>query len=96
MIDNFASQAAQDVFDGNNSREARSIPLMLHAKARRRLDQLNAAANIETLMIPPSNKLSKLKGNLKDFWRIKIDKQWAIIFMCDNGKAFNVDIIDYH
>lgn len=50
-------------------------------KARRLLDQLNAATVIETLKIPPSNKLSKLTGDLKEFWRIKIDKQWAIVFM---------------
>ena len=96
MIENFASQMAEDIFDGINSRYARQFPMALHEKVRRRLDQLNAATMIETLRIPPSNKLAKLEGDLKDFWRIKIDKQWAIIFMWDAGMAFNVDIIDYH
>jgi proteic killer suppression protein len=96
MIANFASQMAEDIFNGTNSRYARNLPISLHAKARRLLDQLNAVTVIETLRVPPSNKLAKLSGDLKDFWRIKIDKQWAIIFMWDNGTAFNVDIIDYH
>jgi proteic killer suppression protein len=96
MIMNFASQMAQDIFDGTNSRYSRRLPMSLHGKAQRLLDQLNAATKIETLRVPPSNKLFKLTGDLKDFWRIKIDKQWAIVFMWDAGKAFNVDIIDYH
>ena len=47
-------------------------------------------------MIPPSNKLKKLTGNLSKFGRIKIDKQWAIIFKWNNGITFDVDIVDYH
>jgi len=96
MIVNFGSQMAQDIFDGTNSRYARALPMALHAKARRLLDQLNAASIIDTLRVPSSNKLSKLTGDLKGFWRIKIDKQWAIVFTWDTGKAYDVDIIDYH
>lgn len=96
MIENFASQMAEDIFNGSNSRYARMLPMSLHKKTQRLLDQLNAATRVETLKVPPNNKLMKLTGDLKDFWRIKIDKQWAIIFMWDAGQAFNVDIIDYH
>jgi proteic killer suppression protein len=96
MIENFASQTTKDIYDGTNSRHARSIPPEIHAKARRLLDQLNAATKVETLRVPPSNQLAKLTGGLKDFWRIKINKQWAVIFIWDNGRALNVDIIDYH
>ena len=96
MIETFARQLAQDIFDGTNSRYARILPISLHKKAQRLLDQINAATQIETLRVPPSNKLAKLSGDLKDYWRIKIDKQWAIIFMWAEGQAFNVDIIDYH
>lgn len=96
MIENFASQMAEDIFDGVNSRYSRSLPMALHGKARRLLDQLNAATMVETLRVPPNNKLAKLTGDLQEFWRIKIDKQWAIIFMWDAGNAYSVDIVDYH
>jgi proteic killer suppression protein len=96
MIENFASQMAEDIYNGSNTRYARMLPMALHKKTQRLLDQLNAATKVETLKVPPSNKLMKLTGDLKDFWRIKIDKQWAIIFMWDAGRAFNVDVIDYH
>ena len=96
MIAGFASKKAQDIFDGENSRHARQLPVALHEKARRLLDQINAATRVETLNVPPSNKLKKLSGNLAGHWRIKIDKQWAIIFRWESGEAFDVDIIDYH
>lgn len=96
MIHNFRSQLAEDVFNGTNSRYSRKLPINLHKKAQRKLDQLNAATVIDTLKIPPSNKLSKLEGNLAEFWRIKIDKQWAVIFKWKDGMAFDVDITDYH
>jgi len=96
MIKNFSSKTAQDIYNGINSRFARRLPTSLHRKAQRLLDQLNSATQVETLNIPPSNKLSKLTGNLKNYWRVKIDKQWAIIFMWKEGLVYNVDIVDYH
>ncbi len=57
---------------------------------------LNNSQNIADLIIPPSNKLEKLKGNLKDFYSIRINDQWRVIFKWSNGNASNVEIIDYH
>lgn len=72
------------------------MPRELHAKARRLLDQINAARFIDTLKAPPKNKLAKLSGNLSGYWRIKIDQQWAIIFQWENSNAYNLSIVDYH
>lgn len=72
------------------------LPRALHNKARRLLDQLNAITSIETLKIPPSNHLEKLKHNLDGYWSIRINKQWRIIFRWEHNHIYNVDIIDYH
>lgn len=96
MIHNFRSQTAQDVFDGANSRYARRLPVELHGKAQRLLDQLNAVTQVETLRVPPSNRLEKLKGELKNFWSLRINIQWRIIFEWHEGDAYHVDIVDYH
>ena len=96
MIKCFSSKLAEDVFNGIDSRHSRKLPRQLLSKAQRKLDQLNAATLLETLKVPPSNKLSKLEGNLSEFWRIKIDKQWAVIFRWEDGMAIDVDIVDYH
>jgi len=52
--------------------------------------------DLNDLQIPPSNRLEKLKGDLKDFYSIRINNQWRIIFKWNNGNAEQVQIIDYH
>lgn len=96
MIKNFSSKMTEDIFNGVNSKHSRKLPSQLLNKAQRKLDQLNAATLLDTLKVPPSNKLSKLTGSLSEYWRIKIDKPWAVIFKWNNGFALDVDIIDYH
>jgi len=68
----------------------------LHEKIIRLFDQLNAATRIETLRVPPSNRLEKLSGNLKGHWSLRVNKQWRVIFKWDSGNVSNVDIVDYH
>ncbi|MBA4696808.1 MAG: type II toxin-antitoxin system RelE/ParE family toxin [Legionella sp.] len=96
MIINFQNKLCADIFNGVDSRYSRKLPSELHKKARRKLDMVHAATLIDTLKIPPSNKPAKLTGNLSEYWRIKIDKQWAVIFRWENGNAHDVSIVDYH
>ena len=42
------------------------------------------------------NRLEKLSGDLKDFYSIRINKQWRIIFNRNNDNANEVIITDYH
>ena len=96
MIQNFTSETAQDIYDGENSRYSRKIPRELHAKAQRLLDQLNTALTVETLKAPPGNRLERLKGDLIGFWSLRINDQWRIVFRWKDGDALEVDITDYH
>lgn len=96
MIKNFSSKIAEDVYNGVNSRYSRKLPRALHEKTVRLLDQMNVITRIETLRIPPSNHLEKLKGKLLDYWSLRINQQWRIIFQWKNGDVLNVDIVDYH
>lgn len=96
MIRNFKNKIAEDIYNGVNSRYTRNLPSVLHKKAQRLLDQINSATNVESLRVPPGNNLEKLKGTLKNYWSIRINKQWRIVFIWNNGEAINVDLIDYH
>jgi len=96
MINNLASKVTEDIYNGTNSRYARQIPHELHEKICRLFDQIDAVTQIETLRIPPSNCLEKLKGKLSDYWSLRINKRWRIIFKWDNGNAYDVEIADYH
>ncbi len=96
MIRSVASKTAQDVFDGTNSRQARRLPRELHGKARRLLDQINAAPSIGVLLAPPSNRLEKLSGDRQGFWSLRINDRWRVIFRWVEGDAHDVDLVDYH
>jgi proteic killer suppression protein len=64
--------------------------------AKRKLEAINAANRLEDLKVPPANRLEKSKGNLKDFYSIRINDQWRVIFRWVDGEARNVRIVDYH
>ena len=57
---------------------------------------LNNSADIADLRIPPANRLEKLLGKAKDFYSIRINDQWRIVFKWTAGNAFGVEIMDYH
>ena len=59
-------------------------------------EDVNNAENINDLRIPPANRLKKLKGELSDFYSIRINDQWRIIFNWQSNNAENVKITDYH
>ena len=93
MIISFGSKDTKKVWEGERIKKP---SIELQEIARRKLRMLNNSQNLNDLLIPPSNKLEKLKGNLKDFYSIRINNQWRIIFKWADGIASEVEIIDYH
>lgn len=93
MIISFGSKETEKIWAGER---AKKFPNEIQEIARRKLRMLNNAQNTADLKIPPSNRLEKLKGSLKDFYSIRINDQWRIVFKWNNGNAAEVVIIDYH
>jgi proteic killer suppression protein len=97
VILSFADQGTEDVFDGVNSKEARSVcPLDLGAVARRKLDQLNRVQALGDLTIPPGNRLERLMGDRAGQYSIRINDQYRVCFRWEEGYADDVEITDYH
>ncbi len=96
MILGFRDKATEDIFNGQNSKEARRIPHVLRALAARKLDMLGAAHQLSDLKVPPGNRLKHLKGNLSSFHSIRINDQYRIIFKWMDGNVKEVQIVDYH
>jgi len=57
---------------------------------------LHAAAELKDLKSPPGNRLEKLSGDRNDQWSIRINDQYRICFVWQNGDAWEVEITDYH
>ncbi len=96
MISDFADKFTEDLFHGNDSTKAKKFPKELIQITVRKLDMLNAAAKVEDLKSPPGNRLKKLKGDLKDFYSIRINDQFRITFQVSGNKFQNVKVEDYH
>ena len=93
MIISFASKETEKIWEGERIKK---IPLEIQKVGRRKLRMLYNSQDINDLKVPPSNRLEKLEGKLKDFYSIRINNQWRIIFQWDNDQAKEVKIIDYH
>jgi proteic killer suppression protein len=93
MIVSFGDKTTQIIWEGER---VKGFSTDIQETARRKLRMLNNSLDIKDLMIPPSNRLEKLKGNLKDFYSIRVYDQWRLIFRWENGNAINVELIDYH
>ena len=63
---------------------------------RIKLRMPNNSQNLIDLKVPPSNKLEKLSGIMSDFYSIRINDQWRIVFKWDDGNSNDVNIIGYH
>ncbi len=93
MIASFGNKETENVWQGER---VKRLPNEVQEIGRRKLRMLNNSQNIMDLTVPPANRLEKLKGNRKEFYSIRINDQWRIIFKWNNGNAFEVEIIDYH
>lgn len=97
MIQSFADQGSEDIYNGFNSKKARALlPKQLHGLACRKLDMLDAAHTLEDLKIPPGNHLEALSGDLKGRYSIRINSQWRIIFRWGLLGPEELKIADYH
>lgn len=65
-------------------------------QALRKLDMLDAAADLRTLSTLPGNRVEKLKGDREGQYSIRINDQWRICFVWREGYACEVEIVDYH
>jgi proteic killer suppression protein len=76
VIRSFSSKHTEQLF----RREAvKAYPPDLLAKARRKLEILDAAERLTDLMIPPGNRLEKPSGDRAGQYSIRINDQWRII-----------------
>jgi proteic killer suppression protein len=93
MIKEFGDKETEKIWNGIRSKK---LPSEIQNSARRKLRMINNSQDINDLRIPPANRLEKLKGDLEDYYSIRINNQWRIIFQWKNDDAYKIKIVDYH
>lgn len=92
MISSFKDKDTQALYETGASRRFGAVARV----ALRKLDMIAAAATVETLRVPPGNRLEKLSGKREGQWSIRINDQWRVCFEWVGTNAANVEICDYH
>jgi toxin HigB-1 len=93
MIVSFTSKETEAIWLGTRSRKLLSE---IQSRALAKLAMLDAAAELDDLRNPPSNRLHDLKKDRAGQHSISINKQWRICFVWKDGNAHDVEITDYH
>jgi toxin HigB-1 len=92
MIQSFADPETELIWSGRRSRK---LPADIQNVALR-LRLLNQARMIGDLRIPPGNRLEAIKADRLGQHSIRINDQWRICFVWDEGGPAHVTIVDYH
>jgi proteic killer suppression protein len=93
VIQNFKDKEAQKVFERKHSRK---LPLDIQQVALRKLRMLNRGETLQDLRVPPANRLERLVGDREGQYSIRVNDQWRICFVWQNGDALDGEIVDYH
>ena len=93
MIKSFADRSTEAVF---NRQAVKRFGTDVQRAAQRKLAQIHAASRLESLSVPPGNRLEALKGDRAGQYAIRINDQWRVCFRFEGGDAYGVEIVDYH
>ncbi len=97
MIINFFDKGTEDIYNGENTKQARKkLPADLWKIAQRKFYFLDNASNLKDLKLPPSNYLEMLRGDRKGQYSIRINQQYRICFYWTDEGIEHVEITDYH
>ena len=92
MILTFKCLETESLFQRNRVKRFANI----EGVARRKLTQLNAAATLDFMRVPPGNRLEALVGDRKGQHSVRINDQFRLCFIWTPQGAKNVEIVDYH
>lgn len=92
MIKTFKCADTEALF--NRQRVARFVNF--EAVARRKLEQLNQAGQVEDPRVPPGNRPEALKGDRAGQYSIRVNDQFRVCFRWVGADAEDVEIVDYH
>jgi proteic killer suppression protein len=93
MVLNFGDKDKEAIWNGE---QVRYLPVEIQKIGRRKLRMLNNSQNLIDLKIPPSNKLEELSGKFSEYYSIRINDKWRLMFKWIEGQSVNVSIVDYH
>jgi proteic killer suppression protein len=96
VIRTFDDASTEQVYLGEDDRTARRLPKALWSLIRRKLDAVHAATSALDLMVPPGNRLERLRGDQEGRYSVRVNERYRITFRFEGGNAWEVRCEDYH
>ncbi len=93
MIVSFKDKYTEELFRDEFSKR---FPHEILQRAFRKLIILNAATSEQELKAVPGNHYEKLSESRSGQSSIRINDQYRVCFIWNNGNAYEVEITDYH
>lgn len=92
MIVSFKHKGLEALYHDNRTK---GISQDLVKRVRQILALLDTARTVEDMNLP-GLRLHTLKGDRKGYYAVSVSGNWRMLFQFAEGKAFHVDLIDYH
>lgn len=92
MIASFRHKGLRRLYESDDRR--RLAPDQVE-RIRRILARLDSATVIEDMDLP-GYRLHRLRGDLGGMWAVNVNGNWRIVFRFETGRAYDVDLLDYH
>ena len=88
MIASWKDAWLRDFFE--KDMHSKNIPADIRDRLFRKLQMVDDAETDADLRTPPSNHFEQLAGRLAGWHSIRINRQWRLIFLWEEGKAFSL------
>jgi proteic killer suppression protein len=93
IIRSFKDKTTEAVFNGKCPK---GFPPDIFKVARRKLEAVNGAGNLNDLRVLRGNRLEMLRGDREGQYSIRINDQWRVCFRWTVEGPTDVEIVDYH
>ncbi|AGF72022.1 type II toxin-antitoxin system RelE/ParE family toxin [Corynebacterium halotolerans] len=93
MIRSFADRDTERLW---RRERVASIDPKVQKAAIWKLKMLDAAPTLDTLRVPPGNRLEALNGDREGQFSIRVNDQWRLCFIWNHGGVEDVELVDYH
>jgi proteic killer suppression protein len=92
MIKSFKHRGLRQLFEDDNPKGLNPEHVR---KIRQILGVMHAARKIAEMDVA-TFRLHPLTGDLKGYWSVTVRANWRIVFRFEDGKAVDVNLVDYH
>lgn len=92
MIETFRHRGLKELYEQGRSAKVTQTHI---ARLLRILTALDSSSSPEGMDVP-GFRLHPLRGRMKGFHAVSVSANWRVTFRFEDGRAVDVDYIDYH